>query len=113
MSRPLLKSLRPAANKQTGTQLDSCILICKLNELNLEEGQGSFNYTVLSRQNPSLQQNQSLKPKYCSTDRQPYLSNAEEIKLSLQQSYNTTVSKKTSAGYYQLTASGKKTHISG
>lgn len=49
--------------------------------------------------------NQSLKPKYCSTDRQPYLSNAEEIKLSLQQSYNTRGSKKASAGYYQLTAS--------
>lgn len=42
--------------------------------------------------------NQSLKPKYFSTDRQPYLSNSEEIKLSLQQSYNTRGYKKASAG---------------
>lgn len=61
MSRPLLESLRPAANKQTGTQLYSFILICKLNELNLEEGQGGFNYTVLSRQNLYLQQKSVLE----------------------------------------------------
>lgn len=98
MSRPLLEFLRPAANKQTGTQLGSFILICKLNELKLEGGQGGCDYTVLSMQNPSLQQNQSSKPKYWSTDRWPNLSNTEEIKLRLQLSHNTTGTKKTSAG---------------
>lgn len=38
MSRPLLEILRPAANKETGIQLVSFILISKLNELELEEG---------------------------------------------------------------------------
>lgn len=55
-----------------------------------------------------------IRPQSLNTVQQANPSNAEGTEQSLQQSYNTTRSKKSSARYYQLTAprpQGKKTNL--